>query len=590
MDRNIPSPPKSTRTEAEDSIFEAPTSPVLRIDSDNVSNVRGQPNAVVGIPVRKLPLEQPFAFDSSIPAYRIQKRMKNIVEVYEHAREAIRNQVQTGGYVDFEQMRFFLTRCSHFDKGSCIDHLIELFGYYSYQLWLDARKHKGDSQLGLEEVIRKNIGLEKSLDLVNDELATLRKALRLSNEDSPVPLIDLTRDSGSGSDDDDANDLEILPADSAVAASASPTLRPSTTSFRPGPSSSTTTMTPSTSSRPASLTRPEKYASPSKFNANDTIRSVVMQNRDAILSGNYDDPSSDKNMPNVAGDPPFPRGRGIIFKEPVYYNRAVTRSRASNSLKVTCTVTSPPPSEPSKSSSSSQAAGNDSEYVPKSRGRATIITTPTLHHFQQQPPRPQMTEAAHALAYRNTVDHLTGPEAMYDRFSFRDDVPHDANSPARANGFHHDVHRRRTAPPAGVHRQILKQLQVDFRVHSAYSIKFRENYRRIVAAGFPLKAHTVRLPTQSIMKYVRNFYQNVTDGVFFDLKENDDLQRKSTHPKFDRASWVELKNTRSCSAGYVLLFESAFKSFEEAGLISYNSSTTANVYVRDPNAAADEQR
>ena len=111
-----------------------------------------------------------------------------------------------------------------------------------------------------------------------------------------------------------------------------------------------------------------------------------------------------------------------------------------------------------------------------------------------------------------------------------------------------------------------------------------------MAADFPLKAHTVRLPTQSIVKYVRNFYQNVTDGVFFDLcKENEDLQRKRTHPRFDLPSWIEIKNTRSCSAGYILLFESAYKTFEDAGMISYNSSSTANIYVKEPDNVQQNQ-
>ena len=71
MDRNIPSPPKAVRknNEAEDSIFEAATSPILHINAENVSTIQHQPNAVIGLPTRKLPLEQPFAFDSNISFY-----------------------------------------------------------------------------------------------------------------------------------------------------------------------------------------------------------------------------------------------------------------------------------------------------------------------------------------------------------------------------------------------------------------------------------------------------------------------------------------------------------------------------------------
>ena len=56
--------------------------------------------------------------------------------------------------------------------------------------------------------------------------------------------------------------------------------------------------------------------------------------------------------------------------------------------------------------------------------------------------------------------------------------------------------------------------------------------------------------------------------------------RKRTHAKFDFPSWIEVKNLKGSTAGYNLLYESTFKIVE---IISYNTSTTANVYVKDTN-------
>ena len=102
----------------------------------------------------------------------------------------------------------------------------------------------------------------------------------------------------------------------------------------------------------------------------------------------------------------------------------------------------------------------------------------------------------------------------------------------------------------GIAFQLPLSLQLN-EIYASMDEIFRENYRKLLLAKIPLKAHYIKLSFEVAEAIWKLFFENVIDGIFL----------KKIHSNYNFPSWVEIRLPDGSTHSYVIILESNWIDF-----------------------------